>query len=187
MHTTTSLSSHFTWPLNCKLSVDSFLFKIAFLHLKINKRNKISPTLLPRRNFHFTSYLWGRKHRKFLAENFPSNMAYQFSLGLTLTPQRDDGHVTLQLVNFPSIKNICQWVDWVRLKKFNMAAFPRVLPKNLAMNSLCDFGRKIPQRFSSFCFRDRSLYNYRPRDQSWLVRRSWARGNMSCATPSLTT
>ncbi|XP_058965350.2 uncharacterized protein [Pocillopora verrucosa] len=57
-----------------------------------------------------------------------------------------------------------------------MAAFPRVLPKNLAMNSLCDFGRKIPQRFSSFCFRDRSLYNYRPRDQSWLVRRSWARG-----------
>lgn len=103
MHTTTSLSSHFTWPLNCKLSVDSFLFKIAFLHLKINKRNKISPTLLPRRNFHFTSYLWGRKHRKFLAENFPSNMAYQFSLGLSLTPQRDDGHVRVKERNYAPI------------------------------------------------------------------------------------
>lgn len=120
-------------------------------------------------------------------------MAYQFSLGLSLTPQRDDGHVRVKERNyapigqFPINQKYLSVSRLGQIEKVQCGGLRVLLPKNLAMNSLCDFGRKIPQRFSSFCFRDRSLYNYRPRDQSWLVRLSWARGNMSCATPSLTT
>ena len=58
---------------------------------KSHKKNTISPRLLPRRNFHFKSYLWGRKLHNFQAGIIQTTSPYQVTLESRTTPQRHDG------------------------------------------------------------------------------------------------
>ena len=54
---------------------------------KSQKKNTISPRLLPRRNFHFKSYLWGRKLHKLRAEIFQTTSLTNSHLQSYPTPK----------------------------------------------------------------------------------------------------
>lgn len=138
--------------------------------------------MLPHRNFHFKSYLWGRKQRKFQAGIFQTTWLTNSDLDSYPTPKGRWTHQSQTM-------KLCS--DWstsyqsnnneVRLgvetgPKVKMAASFRVFSRELTGASFNIFGRTFHQRLINFCLKAKALHSCSSGHQSWLVRCSWVRG-----------